>query len=84
MIATDGVWRYLTPEKVGSIVVMYKKTFHAETAANEIVKVAAQRWNLWGVKMDDITAVVIYLNRDQIIKDYEIERIQAQIALEQT
>ena len=64
VIATDGVWRFLTPEKVGSIVMMHMLNYLAEAAANEIVKVAAQRWTKWGVKMDDITVVVIYLGRE--------------------
>lgn len=44
VIATDGLWRFLTPEKVGSIVINHSKLFMAEDAANEIVNIAAQRW----------------------------------------
>lgn len=37
VIATDGVWKYTSPEKVASILMNYAKNHQAEQAANEIV-----------------------------------------------
>ena len=66
MIASDGLWKYTTPEKVGSIMMSYAKDHLAEDAANEIVEVATQRWAKHGLKTEDITVIVVFFDAGQI------------------
>jgi serine/threonine protein phosphatase PrpC len=70
VIATDGVWKYLNQEKVGSIVMDHLEGYLAEDAANEIVKLAGKRWSNFGESMDDVTVVVVYLSRELVEQDH--------------
>ena len=61
VIASDGVWEFMSNEKVSEIVIPYYESNQPEAAANAIVKAAHQRWREEEEVVDDITAVVVFL-----------------------
>ena len=61
VVGSDGVWEFLSNEDVANIVVPYFKQNQPEAAANAIVKAAHDRWVQEEEVVDDITAVVIFM-----------------------
>lgn len=61
VIGSDGVWEFLTNQQIAEIVFPFYKQNQPETAANEIVKQAYKKWRLEEEVVDDITAVVIFM-----------------------
>jgi serine/threonine protein phosphatase PrpC len=61
VIGSDGVFEFLTNEDVAKIVLPYFQINQPEQAANEIVKAAFKKWREEEEVVDDITAVVIFL-----------------------
>ena len=61
IIGSDGVWEFLSNEAVAEIVLPYYKKGLPEAAANAIVKAAYDKWREEEDVVDDITAVVIFL-----------------------
>lgn len=63
--ASDGVWEFLTNEDVKDIVMPFYMVNDVNGAANEIVRKASLKWKEEGLKMDDITCVVVFLNKQK-------------------
>ena len=61
VIGSDGVWEFLTNENIAEIVFPFYKLNQPETAANEIVRQAYKKWKQEEDVVDDITAVVIFM-----------------------
>lgn len=62
IMASDGVWEFLSNEDVASIVVPFFEVGAPEAAANALVKAAYQRWKEEEEVIDDITVVIIFLD----------------------
>ena len=64
IIASDGVWEFLTNENVARIVWPFYCRNSPEQAGNAIVRAAAQKWRENDTNIDDITCVTIFLEVD--------------------
>ena len=62
IIASDGVWEFLSNEDVAKIVSPYYLQGHAEQAANQVVREAANQWKQKEEVIDDITCVIVFLD----------------------
>ncbi len=62
VIASDGVWEFLSNEKIASIVYPYFAKGAPEAAANHVVKLAHKTWQKEEEVIDDITIIVIFLD----------------------
>lgn len=61
VIGSDGVFEFLTNEDIARLVMPYFHVNQPESAANAIVKAAYKRWREEEEVVDDITAVVIFM-----------------------
>ena len=64
IIASDGVWEFLSNEAVAKIVWPYFQKNSPEQAGNAIVRAAAQKWKENDTVIDDITCITIFLEID--------------------
>jgi serine/threonine protein phosphatase PrpC len=64
IIASDGVWEFLTNEMIAKIVWPFYLKNSPEQAGNAIVRAAAQKWRENDNVIDDITCVTIFLEVD--------------------
>lgn len=62
-LCSDGVWEFITPQEAADICSPYVDHTKAMTAADKLAKEAWDRWirEEGGAVVDDITAVLIYL-----------------------
>jgi serine/threonine protein phosphatase PrpC len=61
VVASDGVWEFMTSQEVADLVARHDKT-DARGAANSVVKEAVRRWDIespWAI--DDITCIVAFV-----------------------
>jgi len=61
VLASDGVWEFLSNDEVVDIILPHFKTNSAEKAAEALIKEALQRWRTEENVIDDITCIIIYL-----------------------
>lgn len=66
VIASDGVWEFLTNEMVARIVWPFYIKNSPEQAGNAIVRAAAQKWKENDTVIDDITCITIFLEVEWI------------------
>ena len=64
VIASDGVWEFLSNEEIGKIVWPFFLKNSPEQAGNAIVRAAAQQWRKKDTVIDDITCITIFLEVD--------------------
>ena len=62
MIASDGVWEFLTNSEVTDIIKPHYLNNSAEKAAEALIKESYKKWKQEENVVDDITCVVIFLN----------------------
>jgi len=62
-VCSDGVWEFITPQEASDIVSAFQDPAKAMNAADKLAKEAWDRWikEEGGAVVDDITAVLIYL-----------------------
>lgn len=68
VIASDGVWEFLSNDKVKDIVVQYYYRNDPKGAATQVVREASKLWKEEGCAMDDITCIVYFLKSKHIKK----------------
>jgi len=62
VLASDGVWEFLTNEEVGSIILPFYLNKNAEKAAETLVRAAFKKWKQnESFTIDDITCIVIFI-----------------------
>lgn len=61
IIASDGVWEFLSNEAIARIVWPFYLKNTPEQAGNAIVRAAAQKWRENDISIDDITVITIFL-----------------------
>lgn len=62
IIASDGVWEFLSNEEVARLALPFYAAGQAEQAANTIVREAAKAWKEREDVVDDITCVVVFMD----------------------
>ena len=63
IIASDGIWEYISSEECVKIVKeFYENNFDAVGAINAIMKEAFNRWKKFDEIIDDITAIIIFFD----------------------
>jgi serine/threonine protein phosphatase PrpC len=62
VIASDGVWEFLSNDEVVRIVEPFYHQNSAEKAAEALIKEALKRWKQEENVVDDITCIIIYLS----------------------
>jgi serine/threonine protein phosphatase PrpC len=62
-LCSDGVWEFMSAQEAANLVAQYKDPAQATVAADKLAKEAWDRWikEEGGTVVDDITAVLIYL-----------------------
>lgn len=71
IIASDGVWEFLSNEDIAKIVWPFFLKNSPEQAGNAIVRAAAQKWRENDSVIDDITCVTIFLEVDHLVPKQE-------------
>jgi serine/threonine protein phosphatase PrpC len=66
IVASDGVWEFLTNEDIAKIVWPFYIKNSPEQAGNAIVRAAAQKWRENDTVIDDITCITIFLEVDSV------------------
>ena len=62
ILASDGVWEFISNEEVAEIIMPHFQNNSAEKAAEAIIKEAIKRWQEEDTSIDDITCIIIFLN----------------------
>jgi len=62
VLASDGVFEFLTNEDVISIVAPHYKNNSAEKAAEALIRESLRRWKKEENVVDDITCIIIFLS----------------------
>lgn len=70
MIASDGVWEFLSNEEIANIVKPFYEQKNAEKAAEAVVRESYLRWKREeeGI-VDDITCVIVFLDVKLVQQD---------------
>jgi serine/threonine protein phosphatase PrpC len=61
ILASDGVWEFVSNEEAAAIVLPFYKQNSAEKAAEALIKESIKRWQKEDSSIDDITCVIIFL-----------------------
>ena len=61
VIASDGVWEFISNEEVAAIVMPFYQSNSAEKASEALVRESTKRWQQEDTSIDDITCIVIFL-----------------------
>ena len=69
IIASDGIWEFMSNQNVANIALAHYEAGAAEAAANAIVRRATQLWREKEEVVDDITCVVIFFEQKLIMKN---------------
>jgi serine/threonine protein phosphatase PrpC len=66
VLASDGVWQYMTNFEVAKIVFDHYQTDDVEGAVETIIREATQRWVTKenDTIVDDITCVIVFFDED--------------------
>ena len=62
IVASDGVWEFMSNEEVRNIVMNYVYSKDANNCAKKLVEKARLVWQGTGYAIDDITCVVAFFN----------------------
>ena len=62
VLASDGVWEFLTNDFVVNTIYPHYKNNSAEKAAEALIKEALKSWKRQENVVDDITCIIIFLN----------------------
>lgn len=62
VLASDGVWEFMSSQEVTDFVGKYRRKYTAQEAAEFLVQEAVNRWRKNEQVVDDATAIVIWLD----------------------
>lgn len=68
VVASDGVWEFLSNDKVKDIVLQYYNRNDPKGAALQVVREASKFWKEEGLAMDDITCIVYFIKCKHVKK----------------
>lgn len=60
VVASDGVWEFMSNEDVKGIVEKYYYSKNTEGCSKEIVEKSLEKWKMEGYAVDDITVIVVF------------------------
>ena len=60
VIASDGIWEFLTNKNVCDIIRPFYKLGDAKGATEELIKHASEKWANEGKSADDITVIILF------------------------
>jgi len=61
VLASDGVWEFMSSQEVVDFVGKYRRKYSAQEAAEFLVQEAVKRWRKNEHVVDDVTAIVIWI-----------------------
>ena len=61
VLASDGVWEFISNDEVAAIIMPFYKQNSAEKAAEALIKESVKRWQKEDSSIDDITCIIIFL-----------------------
>lgn len=62
ILASDGVWEFISNEEAANIIMPHYLNNSAEKAAEAIIKESIKRWQEEDSSIDDITCIIIFLS----------------------
>lgn len=62
VLASDGVWEFLSNHQVAKVVFPYFAQKNAEAAAEHLVRTAYKAWKREESVVDDITCIIVFLD----------------------
>ncbi|EME29352.1 protein phosphatase 2C isoform 1 [Galdieria sulphuraria] len=62
VLASDGVWEFMSSQEVVDFLGKYRRKCSAQEAAESLVQEAVKRWRKNELVVDDVTAIVIWLD----------------------
>ena len=62
VIGTESLWKYLTEEEVGEIVIKHYSMTNSEAACKELLELAKERWKEKTTGYDDISVIVVFFD----------------------
>ena len=62
ILASDGVWEFISNDQAVNIVMPHYQNNSAEKAAEALIREALKRWQEEDTSIDDITCIIIFLN----------------------
>ena len=62
VIASDGLWEYVSNEEVLNIVGKYHEKNDCDGAVSELCEIAKERWDKYDDYIDDISIIVIFID----------------------
>lgn len=62
VLASDGVWKYLSNQEVANIIHPYYRQQDSEGAAEKLVQMSYKLWRREETSIDDITCIVVFLD----------------------
>ena len=62
IIASDGVWEFISNTEAVEIVVPYWLKNDAEGAVDHLIRLSVQRWKQEDEVIDDITCTLVFLS----------------------
>ena len=67
ILASDGVWEFISNDQAVNIVMPHYWNNRAEKAAEALIREAMKRWQEKDTSIDDITCIIIFLNIQWIV-----------------
>ncbi len=65
ILASDGLWEFVSNEDVRDIVNKYYKDFNLKDAVKDLINFARKKFENVGKYVDDITIILIFLNVEE-------------------
>ena len=65
IIASDGLWEYVTNEEVVEIVGKFHEKNDCDGAVSELYEVSKERWVKYDDYIDDISIIVVFLGNTE-------------------
>ncbi|GJQ13927.1 hypothetical protein GpartN1_g5718.t1 [Galdieria partita] len=62
VLASDGVWEFMSSQEVVDFLGKYRRKYSAQEAAESLVQEAVRRWRKNEQVVDDVTAIVIWID----------------------
>ena len=62
ILASDGVWEFISNQEAASIVMPHFLNNSAEKAAEALISESIRRWQEEDTSIDDITCIIIFLS----------------------
>ncbi len=64
MLATDGLWEFLSNKEVIKIIAPFYLTKDIEGASDKLLKIATKKWEDNSPVIDDITFIILFFYLD--------------------